>query len=99
MLFIGLQDLKFASIGSADGLRPVDPKVRCKSGKIASTGGKDFEFARPTGARRNTDRLRELARWYHDFAERAGSPDIWERRVHTAKDLEAEASRIELIPW
>ena len=55
--------------------------------------------ARPAGARRNTDRLRELARWYRDFAERAGSPNIWERRVHTAEDLEAEACRIELIPW
>jgi len=39
--------------------------------------------------------LRELARWYRNFAERAGSPAIWEARLHTAEDLDAEAERIE----
>ena len=41
--------------------------------------------------------LRELANWYRSFAERAGSPAIWESRLHMAEDLEAEAERIERI--
>jgi hypothetical protein len=45
---------------------------------------------------RNPDRLRELAAWYREFAERAGNPAIWEARLRTAKDLEAEAKRLEL---
>ena len=40
-------------------------------------------------------RLRELALWYRDFAERAGNPVIWEARLRTADDLEEEAQRIE----
>jgi hypothetical protein len=43
------------------------------------------------------NKLRELAAWYRDFAERAGSPWVWEARLRTADDLEAEARRIE--PW
>ena len=39
--------------------------------------------------------LRELAGWYRNFAERAGSPAIWEARLHMAEDLEAEAEQIE----
>ena len=42
-------------------------------------------------------RLRELAGWYRAFAERTGNPTIWEMRLRTAEDLEAEASRIEHI--
>jgi hypothetical protein len=42
------------------------------------------------------DRLRELASWYREFAERAGNSAIWEARLRTAKDLEAEAKRMEL---
>jgi hypothetical protein len=41
------------------------------------------------------NKLRELAAWYRDFAERAGSPWVWEARLRTADDLEAEARRIE----
>ena len=40
-------------------------------------------------------RLRALASWYRAFAERAGNPAIWDARLRTAEDLEAEASRIE----
>lgn len=40
-------------------------------------------------------KLRELASWYRDFAERAGDPMIWELRLRTAKKLEAEADHIE----
>ena len=35
-------------------------------------------------------KLRELARWYREFAERTGNPDIWHARLITAKDLERE---------
>jgi len=44
------------------------------------------------GERREKQRrLRELAHWYRDFAERAGNPAIWEARLRTAKELEQEA--------
>ncbi len=39
------------------------------------------------------DKLRELAAWYREFAERAGSPAIWDARLRMAEDLEAEADR------
>jgi len=40
-------------------------------------------------------RLRELACWYREFAERAGSPAIWEARLRTADELEEEADRLD----
>ncbi len=40
-------------------------------------------------------RLRELASWYRAFAERSGSATIWDMRLRTAEDLEAEALRLE----
>jgi hypothetical protein len=40
------------------------------------------------------DKLRQLAAWYREFAERAGSPWIW-ARLRRAKELEAEADRVE----
>jgi hypothetical protein len=43
------------------------------------------------------DRLRELACWYREFAERTGNPMIWDARLRTAEDLEAEATRIERL--
>jgi len=33
--------------------------------------------------------------WYRVFAEKAGSPAIWEARLPLAEDLEAEAARLE----
>ena len=41
------------------------------------------------------DKLRKLASWYREFAERAGSPVVWEARLRMAEDLEAEAARVE----
>ena len=41
------------------------------------------------------EKLRELASWYRDFAERAGSTVIWEARLRMAEDLEIEANRLE----
>ena len=43
----------------------------------------------------NPRRLRELAHWYREFADRAGNPVIWEARLRTAKELEQEADRLE----
>lgn len=42
-------------------------------------------------------KLRELAAWYREFAERADNPMIWECRLHTADDLDAEATRLERL--
>jgi hypothetical protein len=42
--------------------------------------------------------LRELAAWYRTSAARAGNPVIWESRLLTAMDLDAEASRLEQKP-
>ena len=43
------------------------------------------------------DQLRELAAWYREFADRAGSSAIWDARLRTAEDLEAEADRLERV--
>jgi hypothetical protein len=43
------------------------------------------------------EKLRELAVWYREFAERAGNPMIWEARLRTAEDLEAEAGRVDAV--
>ena len=39
-------------------------------------------------------RLRSLAHWYREFAERTGNLAIWEARLRTAKELEQEADRL-----
>lgn len=41
------------------------------------------------------EKLRKLACWYRQFAERADNPAIWDGRLRTAESLEAEARRIE----
>jgi hypothetical protein len=40
-------------------------------------------------------RLRELASWYHEFAERTENPTIWDARLRTAEELEREATALE----
>ncbi len=40
-------------------------------------------------------KLRELASWYRGYAERTENPVIWDARIRTADDLDAEADRIE----
>jgi len=40
-------------------------------------------------------KLRELAAWYREFAEKTGNPSIWEARLRMAEDLEEEAGRLE----
>ena len=43
----------------------------------------------------NPQKLRELAAWYREFAEKTANPSIWEARLRMAEDLELEASRLE----
>ena len=45
----------------------------------------------------DTRKLRKLAGWYREFAERAGNPAIWHARLMTAEDLEREAARLDKI--
>ena len=40
-------------------------------------------------------KLRDLASWYRLMADRAGSLMIWDARLRTAEELEAEAALIE----
>jgi hypothetical protein len=40
-------------------------------------------------------KLRDLASWYREFAERAENPAIWHSRLRTAEDLEREAGNLE----
>ena len=40
------------------------------------------------------ERLRELAVWYREFAEKTGNPQIWAARLKHAEGLEAEAERL-----
>jgi hypothetical protein len=44
---------------------------------------------------REPEKLRELASWYREYAERTGNPAIWDARIRTAEELEAEAARLE----
>src|SRR5260370_41509166 len=39
-------------------------------------------------------KLRELAAWYREFAERAGNPAIWDARLRTAEELEKQAASL-----
>jgi len=40
-------------------------------------------------------KLRDLAAWYREFAERAGNPAIWDARLRMAEELEKEAGSLE----
>jgi hypothetical protein len=40
-------------------------------------------------------KLRDLASWYREFADRAENPAIWDARLRTAEDLEREAGNLE----
>jgi hypothetical protein len=41
----------------------------------------------------DVDKLRQLAAWYREFADRAGNPWVWEARFRTAQELEAKAGQ------
>jgi hypothetical protein len=57
-------------------------------------GGLTLAMNRPIGAP-DPDKLRELAAWYREFAERAGSSAISESRLRIAGELEEEADLLE----
>ena len=40
-------------------------------------------------------KLRDLASWYREFAERAENPAIWDARLRTAEELEREAANLD----
>jgi hypothetical protein len=64
----------------------------------ASTLGTDQQTGRRLRGdpvRDNPSKLRELASWYREFAERAGNPTIWEARLRMAEELDAEADHID----
>ncbi|HEX3538791.1 MAG TPA: hypothetical protein VHU15_18690 [Stellaceae bacterium] len=42
--------------------------------------------------------LRKLASWFREIAEHAGNPAIWDARLRTAENLEAEADLLEHRP-
>ena len=41
------------------------------------------------------EKLRELAAWYREFAERAENPAVWDMRLRMAEDLEREAGQLD----
>lgn len=59
--------------------------------------GKSEHAARGAEPRSTLDiqKLRELASWYREFADRAGSRDISQSRHRMAEDLEREACLLE----
>jgi hypothetical protein len=54
-------------------------------------------IGRREGAMQDPAKLRELASWYREYAERTGNPTIWECRLRTAEKLDVEAARIERL--
>ncbi len=48
-------------------------------------------------AQADSAKLRALASWYRNLAERAGNPAIWEARLRTAETLEAEADLVDCL--
>jgi hypothetical protein len=40
-------------------------------------------------------KLRDLAAWYREYAERAGNSAIWDARLRTAEELEKEADLLD----
>jgi len=44
-------------------------------------------------------RLRDLAAWYREFAERTENSAIWDSRLRTAEHLEREADALENRQW
>jgi hypothetical protein len=42
-------------------------------------------------------KLRELAAWYRELAERTANSAIWDSRLRMAEDLELEAQRVERV--
>jgi hypothetical protein len=62
-------------------------KFRCQKGGYRHCSGAPMET--------DPAKLRELAAWYRKYAIKAENPTIWEARLKTAEDMEAEADRLE----
>ena len=45
--------------------------------------------------RESSQKLRDLAAWYREYAERAGNSAIWDARLRTAEELEKEADSLD----
>src|SRR5438046_10751312 len=73
-------------------LRATPCMIRLVRARIG--GGRTLAMNRPIGAP-DPDKLRELAAWYREFAERAGSSAISESRLRIAGELEEEADLFE----
>jgi hypothetical protein len=44
----------------------------------------------------SSERLRALAAWYREFADRAHNPAIWDARIRTAEELEMKAEALDM---
>jgi hypothetical protein len=44
----------------------------------------------------SSERLRALAVWYREFAERTHNPTIWDSRIRTAEELEMKAQALDM---
>ena len=79
-----------------------DPRMRHNAERDRSTLKRNATYTvddlltRPEHALDDRSTLLKLAAWYRSYAERAGSPAIWEARLKTAEDLEAQAERLKL---
>jgi hypothetical protein len=67
--------------------RPVSPPSRSNR-MLAFLKGDPDAITSP-------QKLRDLAVWYHEFAERTQNPVIWEARLRTAEELEMDAQALE----
>jgi hypothetical protein len=85
-LAIPADDMSFGSRRHTKGHDPMIGRVSLVVGQIC-----EAEVPPTVKARM----LRELAAWYRTFATRAGNPVIWESRLLTAEELDAEARRLE----
>lgn len=63
--------------------------------RSANSGHREASTSGVGLAMNEAERLRELAGWYRELAERTGNTAIWESRLRTAEDFEAEAERLE----
>jgi hypothetical protein len=56
---------------------------------------KTGEYGMKYVPQKSPQKLRDLAAWYREYAERAGNSAIWDARLRTAEELEKEADSIE----
>src|SRR6266581_8047367 len=78
----------------AASIRAVDPRQFVKTSRAYATDRcqrrRPFDMEDP-------DKLRQLASWYREFAERTENLKISVCRLRTAEDLDEEADRIERL--